>query len=122
MFKIDENRNIHLNRGDQMIIKLRNSSSNFTPTDRFKFSIMKKGNAGMVLFQKEFVVEEESNEFTMVFTPEETRLGDVIRTGTVTYWYEIEYNGMNTVLGYDTEGPKEFILYPEAVREDERGD
>lgn len=64
-----------------MIIKLRNSSSNFTPTDRFKFSIMKKGNAGIVLFQKEFIVEEESDEFTMVFTPEEIRLGDVIRTG-----------------------------------------
>jgi hypothetical protein len=51
----------------------------------------------------------------MVLLPEETRLGPVIRTGTVTYWYEIEYNGMNTLVGYFTDGPKEFILYPEAA-------
>jgi hypothetical protein len=33
----------------------------------------------------------------------------------MTYWYEIEYNGINTLTGFDTEGAKEFVLYPEAA-------
>ena len=29
------------------------------------------------------------------------------------YWYEIELNNENTVIGYDNNGPKLFVLYPE---------
>ena len=31
----------------------------------------------------------------------------------ITYWYEIVLNDEQTLIGYDDEGPKEFILYPE---------
>lgn len=106
--------NIHVNRGDQMIITLNNETP-FQVGDTFKFSIMKKGNCEEVIVQKTFTVEEESNVYELVLSPEDTRIGNFIKAGFVTYWYEIEYNGINTLVGYDTTGPKEFILYPEAA-------
>ena len=115
MFKIDSNYNMHLNRGDQIIIRLTNTDGNFYIGDSIAFSIMKKGNAGEIIFQKFFTIEEETDTFDIVLIPEETRIGSVIKSGSVTYWYEIEYNGMNTLVGYFTDGPKEFILYPEAA-------
>lgn len=107
---------IHVNRGDQMIITLNNETP-FQVGDVFKFSIMKKGNCEEVLMQKIYTVEEESTSYELVLLPEDTRIGNFIKAGTATYWYEIEYNGINTLVGYDTTGPKEFILYPEAAEE-----
>lgn len=115
MFKIDSNYNMHLNRGDQCIIRLTNTDSTFQIGDTLAFSVMKKGNAGDIIFQKFFTIDEECQTFDIVLTSEETRLGNIIKSGTVVYWYEIEYNGINTLVGYWTDGPKEFILYPEAA-------
>jgi hypothetical protein len=115
MFIIDDKYNMHLNRGDRAIIRLTNTDSTFKVNDTIVFSIMKKGNAGDIVFQKHFTVEEDAQTFDLVLLPNETRLGNVIKSGSVTYWYEIEYNGVNTLVGYFTDGPKEFILYPEAA-------
>lgn len=115
MFIIDEKYNMHLNRGDQIIIRLTNTDSTFQPGDTLAFSIMRKGNAGDIVFQKFFTIDEATSTFDMILTSEETRIGNVIKSGNVPYWYEIEYNGTNTLVGYFTDGPKEFILYPEAA-------
>lgn len=115
MFTIDDKYNMHLNRGDRAIIRLTNTDSTFVAGDTLVFSVMKKGNAGDIVFQKTCRVEEDASIFDIVLTPEETRLGNIIKSGSVTYWYEIEYNGQNTLVGYFTDGPKEFILYPEAA-------
>ena len=50
-------------------------------------------------------------------TSVETRIGDAFKDGSVTYWYEIELNGDTTLIGYDDEGAKKFVLYPEATTE-----
>ena len=115
MFKIDEKYNMHLNRGDQIIIRLNSIDSSFSIGDTIVFSIMKKGNASEILFQKQFEIEKETETYDIILTSQETRIGSPLKNGTATYWYEIEYNGINTLIGYFTDGPKEFILYPEAV-------
>ena len=115
MFKIDSNYTMHLNRGDQAIIRLTNTDSTFLAGDTLVFSIMKKGNAGEIIFQKHFAIDEDTETYDIVLTSEETRIGPVIKSGNVVYWYEIEYNGINTLVGYFTDGPKELILYPEAA-------
>lgn len=114
---IKEDGSIHVNRGDQLIITL-NNDVNFSIGDKIKFSIMKKGNCEEVLFQKIFEVEEENNVFDIVLTSEDTRIGSFQKSNTVIYWYEIEYNGINTLTGFDTEGAKEFVLYPEAAEKE----
>lgn len=50
-------------------------------------------------------------EVEIPLNSEDTKIGDVVNYK-VKYWYEIELNNMTTI-GYDKEGPKEFILYPE---------
>lgn len=111
--KINENKSIEINRGDAGTIKLTNRSGNFNVGDIIKFSVVEKKKYNNVVFQKEYIVAEEGATFYLPLTSEDTRIGDVISKA-VTYWYEIEYNGNQTLIGYDDNGAKEFILYPEA--------
>lgn len=113
MFKIDKDYNMFLNRGDQISIRLE-SESNFEPGDILKFSIVKEGNYGNIVFQKQFVVDYETDAYTITLTSEDTKIGNIIKEGEVTYWYEVELNGIDTVLGWDDNGPKLFVLWPEA--------
>lgn len=104
---------ITINRGDRGTIKLTNTIGNFKVGDRLKFSIVEKGDYESIVFQKTFTVTEESTEFHLTLTSEDTRIGDVI-SKPVTYWYEVEYNGDQTLIGYDKkEKAKKFILLPE---------
>lgn len=116
--KINENKTIEINRGDRGTIVLKNKNGNFKVGDVLKFSILRKKDYNIVVFQKKYVISEESNVFNIGLTSEDTRIGDII-SKPVTYWYEIEYNGDNTILGYDSKGAKKFILYPEAPNKKE---
>ena len=35
----------------------------------------------------------------------------------VTYWYDLVLNETNTIIGYDEDGAKKIIVYPEANEE-----
>jgi hypothetical protein len=39
----------------------------------------------------------------------------------IEYWYEIQLNYYQTIVGYDESGPKLFMLYPEGEDSDESG-
>lgn len=114
MYRI-KNKNIYLNRGDAIKITVVNNNDVFSTVDYLKFYICEAGNMGNVLLEKRFEVPEESATIDINLTSEETRLGDPLKTGSRAYWYEIELNGDTTLVGYDADGPKLFILYPEAV-------
>ncbi len=111
--RINENKSIEINRGDAGTIKLTNKNGNFNVGDIIKFSIVEKKKYNNLIFQKEYTVAESSATFYLSLTSEDTKIGDII-SKPVTYWYEIEYNGNQTLIGYDDSGAKEFILYPEA--------
>ena len=95
MYFIDEIQNIHINRGDQLDITLNNSTTSFSQGDQIKFSIMRKGDASEVIFQKTFTIDERCSKYVLTLSSEDTRLENIIKTGTVVYWYEIEYNGQH---------------------------
>lgn len=107
---------ISFNRGDQVIINIKNKSNSlFEVGDKIKFSITKKGNVTDVLLTKNFVVEEESDIFSILLTSDDTRFCPPLKQGFHTYWYEIEHNEITTLIGYDKNGGKELIIYPEAI-------
>jgi hypothetical protein len=85
MFKIDDKYNMHLNRGDQIIVRLTNTDSTFKAGDTLEFSVMKKGNASEIIFQKHFTIDEDTETYDIVLTSEETRIGSPIKSGNVTY-------------------------------------
>ena len=119
MLKVDNlYKTISVNRGDE------NQSFSFSiPTsdlesytfqigDIVKFGVYEanKLNEDAVLL-KEYTIDEAKTKVTLNFDKDDFVIGDLINKP-VTYWYEIQLNG-NTIIGYDEDGAKEFILYPE---------
>lgn len=121
MYRI-KNKNIFVNRGDKITIHLVNNSDNFRVGDYLTFYICEEGDYSNVILQKRIDISENIDVVDINLTSEETRLGDPLKTGSRTYWYEIELNGDTTLVGYDNNGPKLFILYPEAIGSMEGGE
>ena len=66
--------------------------------------------------QKDVKVTSVGTTVNMDLDSADTKIGNYINKP-VTYWYEIELNPDTsplTIIGYDNDGPKKFILYPEA--------
>ena len=84
---------ISFNRGDQVIINVKNkANTTFAIGDVIKFSITKAGDITNVLLQKSFIVEEESDIFGVLLTSEDTRkICPPFKSGSKTYWYEIPF-------------------------------
>lgn len=120
MIKIDNlTKTISMNRGDKVTIKVTaKDDETFNVGDRIKFSIVEKNNYNNVLFQKKYIVTEESSEYFLTLLPDDTRFADII-SAAKEYWYEIEYNDEFTLIGYDPAKAKKFILYPEAPDKEE---
>jgi hypothetical protein len=112
---------IRLNRGDvlnlSLTLKLESGSDyTFEVGDKIVFSVYKKSkmNEKAVLL-KEITVSEQAQSVTVALTKEETKIGEMI-SKPVEYWYEVELNDQYTVIGYDDDGPKLLVLYPEGSK------
>lgn len=120
MLKVDkEQKTIHITRGDTGAIKVDISSLEgaYTPQvgDVIRFSVYEEDNYENVVLRKNYVVESSSEPIKITLFGEDTKIGEIINEP-VTYWYEVELNpevDPHTIIGYDLEGPKLFILYPE---------
>lgn len=123
MFKIDSNtKQIDITRGDMAVINIGAKNSNgsnytFKAGDVIRFKVVKCKDCNCVALLKDFDVTEETEIVPIKLTGEDTKIGDITHKP-VTYWYEVEINpGINsqTIIGYDTDGPKLFIVYPEGA-------
>ena len=120
MQKIDGT-TIKLNRGDILSLSLSLSLSDGTPYtfqdgDKIVFSVYAKNKMSEdAVLLKELIVEGTQESVEITCTKEETKIGDLINKA-VEYWYEIELNDENTVIGYDDNGPKLLMLYPEGSK------
>lgn len=120
MFKIENNK-VNLTRGDVALIEVKaqnedGSSYEFRKDEIIRINIFKNKDCSSVVLSKDIIVDKPSTSVTIPLTSKETTIEDVINKPK-TYWYEIVLNpGENeqTIIGYDLDGAKEFILYPEA--------
>lgn len=120
MFKINEDKSIYLTRGDIANITVSANTSDgklytFQKGDVVRFKVFKRRDCGCVEIQKDTVVEAEATQVDIYLSKDDTKIGDVISKPT-NYWYEIELNPNTqpqTIVGYDEEGEKLFVLYPE---------
>lgn len=111
---IDPNtKQIEINRGDRGTIRLGAKTGSFNVGDRILLSIVDQQNYNNVVFQKEYIVMQAGPTFDLTLTKADTTIGPII-SNKVEYWYEIQLNGDQTIIGYDNERQKKFILYPEA--------
>lgn len=121
MFKI-ENKEIHLTRGDVACIEVKalntdGSDYTFQVGDVVRFKVFKRRDCGCVEIQKDVTVEAAGTSVDVNLTSENTKIGDIINKP-VKYWYEVELNPdtkPQTIIGYDDDGEKVFILMPEGA-------
>ena len=119
MFAIGENNTLLLNRGDTVIFSFSAEKDGvpytFKQGELLRLKVYGRRNADKVFLRKDFPVLTDSAEIKLELTGDDTKFGPVISKPTE-YWYEIELNPDSipqTVLGYDEDGPKVFMLYPE---------
>ena len=113
MIKIDSEKRIHISRGDAATIALtaNNGEYEFQQGDIIRLRIYAKGNYNDPLVEVSTTVEEETTTVDINITKENTIIGNDINKP-ITYWYEISLNEDTTVIGYDEDGAKEFVIYP----------
>lgn len=120
MQKIDGT-TIHLTRGDVLKFDLSinyedGSTYTFQPNDKVVFSVYeKKKLSGNALLKKEISVETSTDSLRVSLTNEDTKMGQLIDKP-IELWYEIELNNEYTVVGYDEDGAKILMLYPEGSK------
>ncbi|MBO7079965.1 MAG: hypothetical protein J6W64_09175 [Bacilli bacterium] len=122
MQKIDGT-TIKLNRGDVLKLSVSliyddGTSYTFKDGDTLVFSLYNKGKmTDDTVLMKQVVATGGEESLVINFTNEETKLGDPINKEKE-YWYEVELNNEHTVIGYDDEGAKILMLYPEGSKHD----
>lgn len=91
----------------------------FQLDDKISFVVVeKKGYTKTEVLRKDYTLRdlgytEPSTMPEIILTEEDTKLFDLINKAK-TYWYEISLNDNTTILGFDDEGGKKLIVYPEA--------
>jgi hypothetical protein len=94
----------------------------FQPTDKIAFVVkQKKGYTKSEILRVEKTLAEmgcvEPTQYPEIqLTEEDTKAFDLIDKK-ATYWYDIVLNDTTTILGYDNDGAKKIIVFPEANEE-----
>ena len=126
MIKIDEEKTIHITRGDigTIVVTAQDENRNdyeFKTNDILRLKVMAKGNTENIVLKKDVKVLSNNTKVDIMLESQETRIGNYINKP-VTYWYEIELNPSENstiiIIGYDEKGPKKFKLYPEGKNEE----
>ena len=120
MFRIDEDKTIHLTRGDVAVMEVDaaeedGSAHVFQSGDIVRFKVTEKKDCESVMLQKDVTVTGGTTLVEVFLDGEDTKIGEVINKPK-DYWYEVEKNPdtyPQTIIGYDEDGPKVLRLYPE---------
>lgn len=119
MYQINEDKSINVTRGDILLFTVSAEDNGadyvFKAGDVVRIKVYGKKNAENVVLQKDFPATAGATEVEIFLDENDTKIGKVINKPTP-YWYEVELNPLSdpqTIIGYDEDGPKVFMLYPE---------
>lgn len=85
----------------------------FRKGDKISFIVVsKKGYTKDEILRKEVVLKEATETPVIELTSEDTKRFE-LKNKRVTYWYDIVLNDTTTILGYDEDGAKRLIVFPE---------
>ena len=121
MFILNEDKSIYVTRGDILYFDVAvadivtGARHKFQAGDVLRIKVFGKKDTENVVLQKDFPVEDICETVEIFLTEEDTKIGEIINKPTP-YWYEVElnpYDNPQTIIGYDEDGPKVFMLYPE---------
>lgn len=133
MIAVDEENTIYLTRGDATQKDFNNLAFQFPiynmdtkqeelyqfkPDDKISFVVVeKKGYTKEEVLRKDYTLRElgytePTTTPEIPLTAEDTKLFELTNKRK-TYWYDVVLNDEITILGYDDEGAKKLIVYPE---------
>ena len=115
-YDVEENpNNFSFTRGDEIHKFLRIKNYTFGPGDIIKFNAYNKREmSNTPVLSKTFIVENDTDVYEMIFTSEETKIGEM-QNKPIILWYEIELNEKFTVIGFKDNNPTTITLYPEGA-------
>lgn len=133
MIAIEDKKTIHLTRGDTttgefnklaFCLPIYNAETGkdeyyeFKPTDKISFvAFDKKGYTKHEILRKDYILKDigyvENTKAPEIPLTEEDTKAFPLKNKAATYWYDIVLNDTLTVLGFDHEGSKKIIVYPE---------
>ena len=110
---------IHINRGNRLLFdySIDNNESDyvFEDGDMVTFSVYRKLEMDdEPVVNKDFTPGVGTTVVSIDIPNEEMRIGEAI-SYPVEYWYQIRLND-DVISGYNSDGPKKLILYPEGKR------
>ena len=122
MFIVNPDLSIHITRGDIASIEVSAKKPDdeyyiFKIGDVVQFNVFEKKNCDNIVLQKDVMIAEESTTATIMLGTTDTRIGEMIHKP-MDYWYEVVINpdtAPQTIVGYDSDGPKIFRLFPEGA-------
>jgi hypothetical protein len=125
MFTITADKSIYLTRGDTAVIEVSAEIHDselyvFKVGDVVRFKVFTRKKCDDIILQKDVVVDSETDVVSIMLKRSDTKIGDIINKP-ADYWYEVELNPdttPQTIVGYDSDGPKIFRLFPEGGDED----
>lgn len=117
MLKI-KNNDIYLTRGDEATINISvplDDGTNyvFQTNDVVYFTVKKKYSDTSPILRKEIHFAQETEVAVLNLTKSDTTLGG-LKDVPIKYVYDISINAVKTIIGYDEDGAKYFVIYPEA--------
>lgn len=121
MFKIDLDKTIRITRGDIAMFEISVDNKDsaepyvFKDGDIVRFKVYEKKDFGNALLIKDTVVSGETTVVAIHLESEDTKIGELVNKPKE-HWYEVELNpdtAPQTIVGYDEDGAKIFMLYPE---------
>lgn len=94
----------------------------FQPDDKITFVVMnKKGYTQEEILRKEYTLRDigytEPSEVAELPLTDEEMKSFPLSNKRQTFWYDIVLNDTTTILGFDNEGAKQIIIYPEVEEE-----
>lgn len=110
---------ISFNRGDKVSFTFNATDTDGNPytfltSDVLTLNVVKpKKYADGVVFTKNFAIETEGENQILELTAIETKSMCEMINEPLTLWYEIVLNDDETLIGYDVDGAKLVVIYPE---------
>ena len=120
MFTITADKSVYLTRGDMAVIEVNayvdeSELYTFKAGDVVRLKVFTKKQPDDIVLTKDVAVDEDTTTVDIRLDGHDTKIGGLINKP-VDYWYEIELNpdtSPQTIVGYDSDGPKIFRLFPE---------
>lgn len=120
MFRVDEDLAVHINRGDagNINVTANEGEYEFQPNSKLKLRIYeKKGYDKEPVYETEVTITEATTQAVIPLTEDSTSFCE-ISNKPITYWYDVSLDEDITLIGYDEDGAKEFIIYPAKLGEE----